>query len=81
MDLVAWPGGGYLLYLIAGSPLVFDEPVLGRFTPKGWATSVTALLIVVCAYAHGGVHCGKCTSRHSGGIPGSEQAAHALAVS
>ncbi|MGB0225741.1 MAG: amino acid ABC transporter permease [Litorivicinaceae bacterium] len=28
-------GGGYLLYLIAGSPLVFDEPVLGRFNFKG----------------------------------------------
>jgi len=28
-------GGGYLLYLIAGSPLTFDEPVLGRFNFKG----------------------------------------------
>ena len=28
-------GGGYLLYLLAGSPLVFDEPVLGRFNFKG----------------------------------------------
>ena len=28
-------GGGYLLYLIAGSPLIFDEPVLGRFNFKG----------------------------------------------
>jgi len=28
-------GGGYFLYLIAGSPLVFDEPVLGRFNFKG----------------------------------------------
>ena len=27
--------GGYILYLIAGSPLIFDEPVLGRFNFKG----------------------------------------------
>ena len=27
--------GGYILYLIAGSPLIFDEPLLGRFNFKG----------------------------------------------
>ena len=38
---VAWIGvavliiGGYIFYLVSGSPLSFDEPVLGRFNFKG----------------------------------------------
>ena len=35
ISLTAIFGGGYILYLIAGSPLIFDEPVLGRFNFKG----------------------------------------------
>jgi len=35
ISLATIVGGGYILYLIAGSPLVFDEPVLGRFNFKG----------------------------------------------
>jgi general L-amino acid transport system permease protein len=35
ISLVTIVGGGYILYLIAGSPLIFDEPVLGRFNFKG----------------------------------------------
>lgn len=35
ISLATIVGGGYILYLIAGSPLIFDEPVLGRFNFKG----------------------------------------------
>jgi len=35
ISLGAVIGGGYILYLVAGSPLIFDEPVLGRFNFKG----------------------------------------------
>jgi general L-amino acid transport system permease protein len=35
ISLITIVGGGYILYLIAGSPLIFDEPVLGRFNFKG----------------------------------------------
>lgn len=35
ISLGAIIAGGYILYLISGSPLVFDEPVLGRFNFKG----------------------------------------------
>lgn len=35
ISLATIVGGGYILYLISGSPLIFDEPVLGRFNFKG----------------------------------------------
>jgi general L-amino acid transport system permease protein len=35
ISLATIVGGGYILYLIASSPLIFDEPVLGRFNFKG----------------------------------------------
>jgi general L-amino acid transport system permease protein len=35
ISLATIVGGGYILYVIAGSPLIFDEPVLGRFNFKG----------------------------------------------
>lgn len=35
ISLATIVGGGYIFYLIAGSPLIFDEPVLGRFNFKG----------------------------------------------
>ena len=35
ISIVVFLGGTYVLYLIAGSPLGFDPPVLGRFNFKG----------------------------------------------
>ena len=35
ISLAALIIGGYILYLLSGSPLSFDEPILGRFNFKG----------------------------------------------
>ena len=35
ISVVVFFSGGYVLYLIAGSPLEFDPPILGRFNFKG----------------------------------------------
>jgi general L-amino acid transport system permease protein len=75
--------GGYILYLIAGSPLIFDEPVLGRFNFKGGGQLPLplfslwfALTLYTAAFIAENVRAGIQSVSH-----GQNEAAHALGLS
>jgi general L-amino acid transport system permease protein len=75
--------GGYVLYLIAGSPLGFDVPVLGRFNFKGGGQLPLplfslwfALTIYTAAFIAENVRAGIQSVSH-----GQTEAAHALGLS
>lgn len=75
--------GGYVLYLIAGSPLGFDVPVLGRFNFKGGGQLPLplfslwfALTIYTAAFIAENVRAGIQSVSH-----GQTEASHALGLS
>ncbi len=75
--------GGYLLYLISGSPLGFDVPVLGRFNFKGGGQLPLplfslwfALTLYTAAFIAENVRAGIQSVSH-----GQTEAAHALGLS
>jgi general L-amino acid transport system permease protein len=75
--------GGYLLYLISGSPLGFDVPVLGRFNFKGGGQLPLplfslwfALTLYTAAFIAENVRAGIQSVAH-----GQTEAAHALGLS
>jgi len=86
---VAWIGvavliiGGYIFYLVSGSPLSFDEPVLGRFNFKGGGQLPLplfslwfALTLYTSAFIAENVRAGIQSVSH-----GQTEAAHALGLS
>ena len=86
---VAWIGvavliiGGYIFYLVSGSPLSFDEPVLGRFNFKGGGQLPLplfslwfALTLYTSAFIAENVRAGIQAVSH-----GQTEAAHALGLS
>ena len=83
ISLATIVGGGYILYLIAGSPLIFDEPVLGRFNFKGGGQLPLplfslwfALTLYTAAFIAENVRAGIQSVSH-----GQNEAAHALGLS
>ena len=83
ISLGAIIGGGYILYLIAGSPLIFDEPVLGRFNFKGGGQLPLplfslwfALTLYTAAFIAENVRAGIQSVSH-----GQTEASHALGLS
>jgi general L-amino acid transport system permease protein len=86
---VAWIGvavliiGGYIFYIVSGSPLSFDEPVLGRFNFKGGGQLPLplfslwfALTLYTSAFIAENVRAGIQSVFH-----GQTEAAHALGLS
>jgi len=83
ISLGAVIGGGYVLYFIAGSPLVFDVPVLGRFNFKGGGQLPLplfslwfALTLYTAAFIAENVRAGIQSVSH-----GQTEASHALGLS
>jgi general L-amino acid transport system permease protein len=83
ISLATIGGGGYILYLISGSPLIFDEPVLGRFNFKGGGQLPLplfslwfALTLYTAAFIAENVRAGIQSVSH-----GQNEAAHALGLS
>jgi general L-amino acid transport system permease protein len=83
ISLATIVGGGYILYLISGSPLIFDEPVLGRFNFKGGGQLPLplfslwfALTLYTAAFIAENVRAGIQSVSH-----GQNEAAHALGLS
>ena len=83
ISLATIVGGGYIFYLIAGSPLIFDEPVLGRFNFKGGGQLPLplfslwfALTLYTAAFIAENVRAGIQSVSH-----GQNEAAHALGLS
>jgi general L-amino acid transport system permease protein len=83
ISLIAVIGGGYILYLVAGSPLVFDDPVLGRFNFKGGGQLPLplfslwfALTLYTAAFIAENVRAGIQSVSH-----GQTEASHALGLS
>ena len=75
--------GGYIFYLVSGSPLSFDEPVLGRFNFKGGGQLPLplfslwfALTLYTSAFIAENVRAGIQSVSH-----GQTEAAHALGLS
>jgi len=83
ISLGAIIGGGYVLYFIAGSPLVFEVPVLGRFNFKGGGQLPLplfslwfALTLYTAAFIAENVRAGIQSVSH-----GQTEASHALGLS